>query len=86
MQPLMGWTGQTHRLMWTGRKYRPIRAKMTSLGLTEDANAQSPGGSQRSRRNSLIQIRMVILQFCLANFTMENGSNGTDQSLNVHIS
>ena len=33
MQPLTGWTGRTHRLMWTDQKYRPVRVKMTSLAL-----------------------------------------------------
>ena len=39
-QPLMGWTGQTRRLMWTGQEYRPVRVKMTSL-LTMTATAKT---------------------------------------------
>ena len=25
MHPIMEWTGQTHRLLWAGKKYRPVQ-------------------------------------------------------------
>ena len=47
----MGWTGQTHQLMWTGQKYRPIWEKMTTLG----KEGRQRGGQARLRREDRSQ-------------------------------